>query len=679
MAAYRQPNVSTDTDSALLEPDPVSDLPDIPGDDELLLDTAFIWDDDEGEKNPTTFLDVSLPDEKLEHIATPDDEEIVALELFAADAAAEAAVAEAAVAEAAEAEAAEAGQGEAVVDGNPDLTEDLLQQVMQEQASLDVEGLSDAREPAPEKQEGPPAVPADEISKINVNILKYILENGPQADTGTPGAGVPETPADAAENLLSENAPGADDEGASLEPGELPPLAPRPTPLPIPSEEADLGALDAFGSLEPEKTETEAPQAVTEEPKPVKPAGERTVVNKNIMPWQKLAEELGLGNGGVELSPGIEEIAPDPDAPATPAPTGLSDGLSASQGGKSKIFRFHPDLAELEKELAETGTHASAPPAPPKAQPKVSTILLAVEKVGSYSRVINYHFKRANWSVQVGEGVNKSLQIASPERISLVIADTTIKGFFELLFELKVNKSTNHIPIIAVSPDNMNPGKHTQLRVLPDEELVEPFEMGSLLRHSDWELARAFRTGVVFDQRVHMVLPTRLDILDEAKKAMSRLLFQSGLDKDQQTSLVAGFYEALGNASRHGNRNRPATSVEVLYLLDREKVSIAVKDEGDGFDTGPYCSKQGVVDREKVLEERLREQDTGSMGIPLLAQCADKVQYNEAGNMVTLTKYLGTGSDAPSSDASTDTDSPVRQADARVPENTSQRWMSKYL
>jgi len=221
-----------------------------------------------------------------------------------------------------------------------------------------------------------------------------------------------------------------------------------------------------------------------------------------------------------------------------------------------------------------------------------------------------------------------------------VIADTKTKGFFELVQALKVNKSTNHIPIIAVSRDDLDFSSQRELRVFPDEELVEPFEMGTLLKNADWELARAAKTGVVFDQRVHMTLPTRLEELEDAKNVMERLLRQSGMDRESQVAFLAAFREALANAARHGNRNRPATAIEVLYLLDREKVTIAVKDEGEGFDLEPHCDQEGVVKRADILRARVEAEDIGQLGIPLLAHSADQVQYNETGNMVTLTKRL---------------------------------------
>jgi serine/threonine-protein kinase RsbW len=511
------------------------------------------------------------------------------------------------------------------------------------------------RQNAKAAEEAQKAFPSEtgEISKINVNILKYILgKEAPPEKTVRPESGHTSQvePADGEDSAPSagNSIPSVSDDYASR-PGVQPSVKNAPM--------ADLDAQDLPSPMgrteqsdgDPVVIRHADSAMVLEEVKPAKAVGDRTVVQRNVLPWaeiagalmacQRMAPSSNSASGGTSGT-GDDPRRQMPRQSRPSVPSEGKEGLAASQGGKSKIFRFHPDLARLESELKESNERPSAGSVPPKARPAVSTILLAVERAGSYSRVVNNHFKRAQWRVQVGEGVDKSLQIVSPEKISLVIVDSKIKGFFELLQELKVNKSTNHIPIIAVSRADLKLSTQQELQVLPDEELVEPFEMGSLLRYADWELARAAKSGVIFDQRVHLTLPTRLEKLEDAKRVMERLLRQSGMEKDDQTTLLAAIREAMTNAARHGNKNRPATAIEVLYLLDRGKVTIAVKDEGDGFDIRRYCDRNGAVRRVDLLKERLQDEDISELGITLLAQSADIVHYNEAGNMVTLIKYL---------------------------------------
>jgi len=514
----------------------------------------------------------------------------------------------------------------------PSVPAGILQQVMEEQGHVRAQE-ADQQEAKARAEAEKQSVKPGEISRINVNILKYILEEEnaeAAADRAAlrPAAARRPTPAD-----------------------EFPdPARPRGEPriLGTPNRNADRPSPSSADG--PLVVEGAGRNFVLEEVKPAKSVGEQTFCQRNALPWAAIAgalrasKNLDQSSSREEKEPAGEEQDAGTDssqAPATPAAVEGQAGIAASQGGKSKVFRFHPDLAQLEEALRDSSELPSVGTGlPPKARPAVSTILLAVERLGSYSRVMSHHFERAQWRVELGEGVDKSLQVASPEKISLVIADTKIKGFFELIETLKVNQSTNHIPVIAVSSGDLDFSSQQELRVLPDEELVEPFEMGTLLRNADWELARAAKTGVIFDQRVHLTLPTRLEKLEDAKNVMERLLRQSGMDREDQFAFLAAFREALANAARHGNGNRPATTIEALYLLDREKATIAVKDEGVGFDLEPYCDRNGVVKRVELLKERLQAEDLGELGIMLLAQSADRVQYNETGNMVTLAKRL---------------------------------------
>jgi len=523
----------------------------VPEDDDLRLDTAILFDDDEEEEKFPETQPSAVSANPFKQFEEPKPSEAPITE---------------------------------TEDPAPDLTNNILQQVMKEQ-ELFREGSKLRKNPVVNSRAKSSATPApreltqqvanalpprdatkEEISRFNVNLLKELLAEGV----------TPEKPDERKVELSDLEDPSLSSELAADLDG-------------LESQVAQLGSLskETDEDLPETNDSSRAEDVVTiESVLPTKKVGEKTFVNKIKLEGENLVDSLKALEEAAKLADNTETIE---DAKPVQMPTAdkiedLSDdeelaGKAASQGGKSKVFRFNPELAELEEQMVKSESTRSSIH---KARPTQSTIMFSVERKGSFSRVVNYHFKRAGWKLEIGEGADKTMQLVSPDRLSLLLADTTIKGFFELLMELKVNKSTNHIPIIAISPMEMEMNDQHDLMVLPDEELVEPFEMGTLLKQSDWELARSARTGVSFDQRVHMILPTRLDKLDQAKAVMERLLIQSGLDKKSQISLAAGFYEALGNAARHGNKNRPATWVEILYLLDADKITIAIKDEEKG-------------------------------------------------------------------------------------------------
>ena len=118
------------------------------------------------------------------------------------------------------------------------------------------------------------------------------------------------------------------------------------------------------------------------------------------------------------------------------------------------------------------------------------------------------------------------------------------------------------------------------------------------------------------------------------------MLAQSGLGEESASALAVAFREAIDNANRHGNKSNPKRSIDVQYLVDREKVTIAVTDEGDGFDTEIYLSRGVSGNPVEAARERNLTGGAGGLGIMLMLKCVDKLEYNYAGNKITLSKYI---------------------------------------
>jgi len=84
------------------------------------------------------------------------------------------------------------------------------------------------------------------------------------------------------------------------------------------------------------------------------------------------------------------------------------------------------------------------------------------------------------------------------------------------------------------------------------------------------------------------------------------------------------------NAIVHGNRNDPAKSVTVTYWVDAGKVNIEVADEGAGFD---YKNLPNPTAKENIMKNSGR-------GVYLIRRLMDRVEFNEAGNVIRMTKHL---------------------------------------
>lgn len=271
---------------------------------------------------------------------------------------------------------------------------------------------------------------------------------------------------------------------------------------------------------------------------------------------------------------------------------------------------------------------------------KVSTILLAVPEDDFFTRTIVFHFNRAGWNVQVSTSVIDAVQKLDPEGTHLVILDATLKNYQRLCEAVKCQRETSLIPLICLYPKGTNIDRPTEFMICGDEPITQPFEVKKLLSIADSELIRSSEEEAIFEQQVSFQFPTEDLSLDKANELGHRLFEKSGLREEDQVALSAALREAMGNAAQHGNKYRRDRKIEVLYLLDREKITIMVKDQGQGFDHERYVKRGQAGDALNAARERHREGKLGGLGIMLMLKCVDNLEYNDTGNALTLTKFL---------------------------------------
>ena len=174
-------------------------------------------------------------------------------------------------------------------------------------------------------------------------------------------------------------------------------------------------------------------------------------------------------------------------------------------------------------------------------------------------------------------------------------------------------------------------------RFLGNEQLTQPFEVKDMLEMGERELERSTEEQAVFEQEVYFRFPTEDRWIDRANEIAARLFSDSGLNESQQVQACTAFREGISNAAQHGNRHRRDRYVDVEYYLDAKRLTIVVSDQGKGFDWRVYVSPtEGAVDR---VRDRRAAGKLGGLGIMLMTKCVDKVEYNDEGNRLTLTKF----------------------------------------
>jgi len=87
-------------------------------------------------------------------------------------------------------------------------------------------------------------------------------------------------------------------------------------------------------------------------------------------------------------------------------------------------------------------------------------------------------------------------------------------------------------------------------------------------------------------------------------------------------------HEALTNAVVHGNHTDPSKHVTVVCRGERDRMTVAIEDEGSGFD--PDAVPDPTAGH-NVLKESGR-------GILLIRACADECRYESGGRRVVIAK-----------------------------------------
>ncbi|HEX3355487.1 MAG TPA: response regulator [Tepidisphaeraceae bacterium] len=224
----------------------------------------------------------------------------------------------------------------------------------------------------------------------------------------------------------------------------------------------------------------------------------------------------------------------------------------------------------------------------------------------------------------------------------LVLLDLMLpdRNGYDICEELKLDRTTNLIPLVIVTARAQHEDKLRGLRVGANFYLTKPFGIDQLeqaINHvMEWrtELEKGGAEG-----EVHFQLNSDIQHLEELNHLLSSLYLFSGLTAEQVQQLTLAVREMGINAIEWGNRKQIDQPVTVTYRIDSEKVTIVIRDSGPGFNRNLLTHAAKIDDPTAHLEVResmgIR---VGGFGILMTRGLVDELQYNDAGNEVRLIK-----------------------------------------
>lgn len=128
----------------------------------------------------------------------------------------------------------------------------------------------------------------------------------------------------------------------------------------------------------------------------------------------------------------------------------------------------------------------------------------------------------------------------------------------------------------------------------------------------------------------NITIPSEVKYIREVSSKILRILETRNVDESVLFDIRLCVEETVRNAIEHGNVKDKRSKVKINYRISGDRFTIEVEDEGAGFD---YRSLPDPTHEENLMKNSGR-------GVYLVRCLMDKVEFNEKGNKVKLTKYM---------------------------------------
>lgn len=273
---------------------------------------------------------------------------------------------------------------------------------------------------------------------------------------------------------------------------------------------------------------------------------------------------------------------------------------------------------------------------------RLESVLVVLSHLDRFGEILDYHFSQDGWKTMSTDSVVDAVQKVRAGQTYLIVLDDQVKKYQDLVKYMKFNLETAMIPIIMTRPADYQQGAQKEVEILCDEEVAQPFEIKRFLNLSDAELERSTEEQLLFLQEVHFRIPSTDAAVDKCVDWVDELTLISGINDEGRNAITNAFREAAGNAVRHGNQYEADVPADITYLLDKEKITIIVRDKGKGFDWKTQLEKAKSKSALEAARESREAGKVGGLGTKVMLQFMDKVEWNRDGSEIVITKYRNT-------------------------------------
>lgn len=131
------------------------------------------------------------------------------------------------------------------------------------------------------------------------------------------------------------------------------------------------------------------------------------------------------------------------------------------------------------------------------------------------------------------------------------------------------------------------------------------------------------------DKVIKIEIPSEMKLIYLLYTTSKEILKWMGFNEEDAELANLAIIEAGINAIKHGNKNDPGKMVNVQFHANKDKLTVIVRDEGEGFDTN---NPPDPLAPENLLK-------TNGRGIFVMKACMDEVTFNNNGSEVRMVKY----------------------------------------
>ncbi|MGE3164057.1 MAG: ATP-binding protein [Planctomycetota bacterium] len=307
---------------------------------------------------------------------------------------------------------------------------------------------------------------------------------------------------------------------------------------------------------------------------------------------------------------------------------------------EAETFLDHGSGAGGEASFEQDRVPREIPVLAPEDGGEAGSVVVVVPIEGPFTNILRSRLSRLNGNYHLTHSTTDLQSNLEKWEPDLVVLDHRVGGVDDFIEALKTDPRHSLTSVIVLYEKGTDVTRAPDFRVWENDYLVDPFELMNLFVLTEAELKRVPKDKRFLNQQVHFQFRSSQDAVARGLKLANRLVQSLGLSDTENTALYAALKEAVDNAVLHGNRHVTNATVTVNYLVDPNKVTFIVEDEGEGFDYEYYLSQIDTKEAFERAKQRIRAGGRGGLGILLMHKCSDRLEYSGKGNVLRIEKNL---------------------------------------